>query len=113
MLQTYGRKSGERRIAPLIYGATGGEFVIVASKGGAPQHPAWYLNITAMTEVTIQIGTQAFACAWRTADGDERTQLWNYMAGVYPPYVEYQEATKRTIPVVSFKPLREVPILSE
>jgi deazaflavin-dependent oxidoreductase (nitroreductase family) len=113
LLETFGRKSGERRIAPLIYGAIGGEFVIIASKGGAPQHPGWYFNITAMEEITIQVGTQAFACTWRELEGDERTRVWDYMAAVYPPYLEYQKTADRLIPVVVFKPLREVPVLSE
>ena len=113
LLETRGRKSGERRIAPLIYGAIGGEFVIVASKGGAPQHPAWYFNITAMDEIIVQVSTQAFACSWRESEGDERRRVWDYMAAVYPPYIEYAEKTEREIPVVMFKPLREVPVLAK
>lgn len=104
LLETVGRKSGERRITPLIYGDTGGEVVIVASKGGADVHPAWYLNLTAMTETTIQIGGQAFRASWREPAGEERAAIWQFMAGVYPPYRDYQAATKREIPIVCFAP---------
>lgn len=111
LLETVGRKSGERRIAPLIYGAIDGCFVIVASKGGAPAHPGWYFNIVAMDEVTIQIAAQAFACEWHEPEGEDRTRVWDYMVDLYPPYEQYQAGTDRTIPVVMFKPLREVPRL--
>jgi deazaflavin-dependent oxidoreductase (nitroreductase family) len=104
LLETIGRKSGERRITPLIYGDTGGEVVIAASKGGADVHPAWYLNLTAMAETTIQIGGQAFRASWREPAGDERAAIWQFMAGVYPPYRDYQAATEREIPIVCFAP---------
>jgi deazaflavin-dependent oxidoreductase (nitroreductase family) len=104
LLETIGRKSGERRVTPLIYGDTGGEVVVVASKGGADVHPAWYLNIQAMDQVTIQIGGQAFRCAWREPAGEERAAIWDFMAGVYPPYRDYQAATRRQIPLICFAP---------
>jgi len=113
LLETFGRKSGERRLAPLIYGAINGEFVIVASKGGAPQHPGWYWNILAADEVTIQIATQAFACSWREPEGAERQKIWDFMSDVYPPYPGYQAGTDREIPLVMFKVLREVDVLAE
>ena len=108
LLETSGRKSGERRVTPLIYGDTGGEIVIVASKGGADVHPAWYWNVKAMGAVTLQIGGQAFACTWREPEGAEREAIWQFMAGVYPPYRNYQAATSRTIPIVAFQPGDEV-----
>lgn len=108
LLETVGRKSGERRVTPLIYGDTGGEVVIVASKGGADVHPAWYLNITAATEATIQIGGQAFRATWREPAGEERAAIWQFMTGVYPPYRDYQAATEREIPIVCFAPGDEV-----
>jgi deazaflavin-dependent oxidoreductase (nitroreductase family) len=104
LLETIGRKSGERRIAPLIYGDTGGEVVIVASKGGADVHPAWYVNLKAMEEVTFQIGGQAFRATWREPKGEERTRIWAFMADLYPPYRDYQAATKREIPIVCLVP---------
>jgi deazaflavin-dependent oxidoreductase (nitroreductase family) len=108
LLETVGRKSGERRVTPLIYGDTGGEVVIVASKGGADVHPAWYLNLTAMAEVTIQIAGQAFRCKWREPAAEERAAIWRFMTGLYPPYRDYQAATRREIPVVCFAPGEEV-----
>lgn len=108
LIETVGRKSGERRVTPLIYGDTGGEVVIVASKGGADVHPAWYLNITAATEATIQIGGQAFRATWREPAGEERAAIWQFMTGVYPPYRDYQAATEREIPIVCFAPGDEV-----
>jgi deazaflavin-dependent oxidoreductase (nitroreductase family) len=111
LIETVGRKSGERRITPLIYGDTGGEVLIVASKGGADVHPAWYLNLGAMDEVTIQVGGQAFRCTWREPAGEERTALWAFMADLYPPYRDYQAATARTIPLVCLAPGEAVPAL--
>ncbi|MBV1689033.1 nitroreductase family deazaflavin-dependent oxidoreductase [Novosphingobium sp. G106] len=111
LLETVGRKSGEKRITPLIYGDTGGEVVIVASKGGADVHPAWYLNLSAATEATIQIGGQAFRATWREPAGEERAAIWQFMAGVYPPYRDYQAATNREIPIVCFAPGDEVETL--
>jgi deazaflavin-dependent oxidoreductase (nitroreductase family) len=108
LLETFGAKSGERRLAPLIYGVTDGAFVIVASKGGAPHHPGWYHNIKAAGEVTVQIASQAFATEWREPEGEDRARIWEVMADIYPPYREYQKGTERTIPIVLFKPLREV-----
>ncbi len=102
LLKTIGRKSGETRITPLIYGDIGGEVVIVASKGGADVHPAWYLNIKSAREVDYQIGGQAFRSTWREPEGKERDEIWAFMAKVYPPYIEYQSKTLRTIPVVMF-----------
>jgi deazaflavin-dependent oxidoreductase (nitroreductase family) len=108
LLETYGRKSGERRLAPLIYGAIDGGFVIIASKGGAPAHPGWYFNILAKNEIAIQIGSQAFLCSWSEPEGEDRTRIWDYVVDLYPPYAQYQAGTERTIPLVLFKPIREV-----
>jgi deazaflavin-dependent oxidoreductase (nitroreductase family) len=102
LIETHGRKSGERRVSPLIYGDTGGEVAIIASKGGADVHPAWFWNIKAMDKVVIQIGGQAFACTWREAEGPERARLWEFMEGIYPPYRDYQAGTSRTIPIIVF-----------
>ena len=111
LLETRGRKSGERRVTPLIYGDTGGEVVIVASKGGADVHPAWYHNVRAADEVTIQIGGQAFRCGWREPNGKERAAIWRFMADLYPPYRDYQAATDREIPILCFQPGEELPPL--
>ncbi len=108
LLDTVGRKTGERRIQPLIYGDTGGEVIIVASKGGADVHPAWYFNILAMDEVKFQIGGQAFSASWRELEGPEREDVWKFMVKLYPPYSEYQAGTERRIPLLALKPVRAI-----
>jgi deazaflavin-dependent oxidoreductase (nitroreductase family) len=100
VLWTTGRKTGETRVHPLIYGARGEDVVIVASKGGAPEHPTWYLNLTANPDVEVQVGADRYRGTARTAEGDERTELWQLMAGIWPEYVGYQSKTDRQIPVV-------------
>lgn len=111
LLETFGRKSGERRIAPLIYGDIGGEVAIVASKGGADVHPGWYWNLREADETVIQIATQAFRSRWREARGEERARIWAFMAENYPPYRDYQQATAREIPVIVFTPGEAVDVL--
>jgi len=110
LLETVGRKSGERRIVPLIYGDTGGEIVVVASKGGADIDPAWYLNLRHTSEVSLQIATQAFRAAWREPQGAERAAVWAFMDRLYPPYIEYRAATKRQIPLVLFQVTASIPV---
>lgn len=105
LLETTGRKSGERRVTPLIYGDIGGEVVVIASKGGADIHPGWYWNLQEMTGLRFQIATQAFTASWREPDEAERAKVWEFMCSVYPPYIDYQDATSRQIPLVMLKPL--------
>ena len=105
LLTTTGRKSGKARTQPLIYGDIGGKWVIVASLGGAPRHPAWYLNLCAHPEVEVQIKAQCFRARARTALGAERAALWQEMAVIYPPYEQYRQMTTREIPVVVLEPL--------
>ncbi|MFT4676353.1 MAG: deazaflavin-dependent oxidoreductase (nitroreductase family) [Candidatus Azotimanducaceae bacterium] len=100
LLTTTGRKSGEPRPAPLIYGEHGDSFVIIASKGGMPTHPIWYLNLEANSECEIQVGARHLKVKARVVEGDERETIWNHMTGVYAPYIEYQKNTDRKIPVV-------------
>jgi|SRR6516162_7568026 len=76
LLTTTGRKSGEKFIFPLYYGKTGDSYIVVASKGGAPQHPGWYRNLVANPDVEVQVGTQKMKARARTATGEERTRLW-------------------------------------
>ncbi len=104
LLTTTGRKSGKPQILPLIYGKTESGFAIVASKGGAPSHPAWYFNLTAYPEVEVQVEEQRFSARARTATGAERSTLWDQMVGIYPPYADYQKRTERKIPVVILEP---------
>ncbi len=100
ILRTIGRKSGNELVLPLIFGEDGEDIVIVASKAGHTHHPAWYLNLMASGEADVQIKAERFKAAARVAAGDERARLWEKMAGIYPPYISYQEATDRQIPVV-------------
>lgn len=108
LLDTVGRKTGERRIQPLIYGDTGGEVIVVASKGGADVHPAWYFNILAADEVAFQIGGQAFSATWRQLEGAERDEVWDFMVKLYPPYADYQAGTERQIPLIALKPIKPI-----
>jgi deazaflavin-dependent oxidoreductase (nitroreductase family) len=101
LLRTIGRKSGRLLIVPLIYGCHAGEWVVIGSKGGAPEHPAWYLNLLDRPEAEFQVATQAFRGSWRVAEGEERARVWDYMVELYPPYAGYQAGTEgREIPVV-------------
>jgi len=101
LLTTKGRKSGEERTTPLIYRPVGDDaYAIVASKGGAPKPPAWYLNLVADPEVGVQVKGDRFTARARTAGPDERPHLWRELAEVWPDYDEYQKKTDREIPVV-------------
>jgi deazaflavin-dependent oxidoreductase (nitroreductase family) len=101
LLTTTGRASGQERTTPLIHRTDGNDrWVVVASKGGAPDHPDWYKNLEANPEVTIQVKDERIPVRARTAQGDERQRLWKLMTDVWPPYDDYQEKTERQIPVV-------------
>jgi deazaflavin-dependent oxidoreductase (nitroreductase family) len=100
ILTTKGRRTGEERLRPLIFTEDDGRYVIVASQGGAPTHPDWYLNLRADPNVHVQIKGDRFAARARTAEGEERERLWRKMNEMWPPYDEYQERTDREIPVV-------------
>ena len=104
LLTTTGRRSGKPIVMPLIYGEAGGNYVVVASKGGAPKHPGWYLNLAAHPDVNVQILARRFRATARTASGAERAELWKQMAAIYPPYNDYQAKTDREIPVVVLEP---------
>lgn len=106
LLTTTGRRSGESRLIPLIYGKYEQAFVVVASKGGSPTHPSWYLNLDDQPDVQVQVGEAKFDAKARTSSGEERAQLWEMMCGVFPTYSEYQSKTDREIPVVVLDPLR-------
>ena len=100
LLTTTGRKSGEERTIPLIYGKRGDDYVIVASKGGAPDPPDWYLNLTEHPEVEVQVLADRFTARARTATPEEKPELWQEMVGHWPDYDDYQSRTDRDIPVV-------------
>jgi deazaflavin-dependent oxidoreductase (nitroreductase family) len=100
ILTTTGRRSGEERSTPLIYQRHGDDYLVVASKGGSPEPPAWYLNLQAHPEVRVQVKGDRFAARARTARADEKPELWQTMTAVWPAYDEYQRKTDREIPVV-------------
>jgi deazaflavin-dependent oxidoreductase (nitroreductase family) len=100
LLTTTGRRSGEARTTPLIHRVDDGRWVIVASKGGTPEHPAWFLNLEADPEATIQVQGEEIPVRMSVAEGDERSRLWRLMAEVWPDYDAYQERTEREIPIV-------------
>jgi deazaflavin-dependent oxidoreductase (nitroreductase family) len=100
LLTTTGRRSGEPRTTPLIYGRKGDAFVIVASKGGAPEPPDWYTNLEAHPEAEIQVLDERIPVRARTATEAEKPDLWERMVAEWPHYDSYQEKTDRPIPVV-------------
>ncbi len=100
LLTTRGRRSGEERTQPLIQREIDGNYVIVASKGGAPEHPAWFLNMREQDEVDVQVRADRFRARHRVAEGEERERLWKAMTEVWPAYEDYQAKTDRQIPVV-------------
>jgi proline iminopeptidase len=104
LLTTTGRRTGQKFVMPLIYGRSGRDYVIVASKGGSPTHPGWYLNLVAHPEVEVQVGSDRFRAKARSAAGSERGTMWGQMAAIFPNYDEYQKVAGREIPVVVLEP---------
>lgn len=100
ILHTTGRKSGETRKAPLIYGEHDGDYLIVASKGGADEPPAWYVNLKANPDAAIQVWGEKFPVKARDASEEEKATLWPIMTAEWPAYDDYQKKTDRPIPVV-------------
>jgi deazaflavin-dependent oxidoreductase (nitroreductase family) len=104
LLTTTGRRSGEERTTPLIYQRDGDRYVVVASQGGADEHPAWYLNLSADPNVEVQVKDDRFEATASTAEGEERERLWELMTATWPAYDRYQTKTDRQIPVVVLTP---------
>jgi deazaflavin-dependent oxidoreductase (nitroreductase family) len=104
VLTTIGRKTGKTRKFALICGQDGDNYLVVASKGGAPTHPGWYLNVSANPEVTVQVRAEKFAARARTATAEEKPRLWKIMTDVWPNYDVYTTRTTRDIPVVVLEP---------
>jgi deazaflavin-dependent oxidoreductase (nitroreductase family) len=102
LLTTRGRKSGQERTTPLIHRTDGDRWVVVASKGGAPQNPGWYENLRADPNATIQVRGDVIDVSAEDAAGEERARLWSLMNEVWPDYNGYQAKTDREIPVVVF-----------
>jgi deazaflavin-dependent oxidoreductase (nitroreductase family) len=105
LLTATGRKSGERRTLPLIYLQDGPRVVLVASQGGMPKHPVWYLNLVAHPDVEFQAPREPVRrYRARTANADEKRALWPRLCAIYPDYADYQTRTERQIPVVVLEP---------
>lgn len=109
ILKTKGRKTGKDIMLPLIYGTHGKDYVLIASKGGAPEHPFWYLNLKAQPTVEIQVKEKCFETSWRIAEGAERRKIWDEMAKLYAPYSDYEKlAGEREIPVILLTPVKSL-----
>lgn len=104
LLDHVGARSGTLRTSPLVYAEDGGDLVLIASKGGYPQHPAWYHNLRANPETTVQVGRERRAVRARVAGPDERARLWALAVAVYAGYDGYQARTEREIPIVVLEP---------
>jgi deazaflavin-dependent oxidoreductase (nitroreductase family) len=104
LLTTTGRKSGEPRTQPLGYMHAGDGYAVIASKGGAAQHPFWYLNLRANPLAEVTVGRATRRVRARDAQGEERERLWRALADLYPGYDRYAQKTSRQIPVVVLEP---------
>jgi deazaflavin-dependent oxidoreductase (nitroreductase family) len=100
ILHTIGARTGNERVTPLVYQADGERVVIFASKGGAPENPAWFHNLVAHPDVTVEIGTETVPVRARVAEGDERERLWARQKELMPGFGDYEAKTTRQIPVV-------------
>jgi deazaflavin-dependent oxidoreductase (nitroreductase family) len=105
LLTSTGRKSGKSRTNPLLYTRAGDGYAVIASKGGAPQHPLWYLNLQASPHAEVTVGRKTRHVHARDAEGEERERLWRALADVYPGYDKYAQKTSRNIPVVVLEPV--------
>lgn len=103
LLTTLGRSSGEQRMLPLIYGKDGDDHIIIASKGGHADHPAWFLNLEASNRVSVQVAADKFSATAEVVEGADRARIWDMMAEIFPPYNDYQQKTDRLIPVVRLR----------
>jgi deazaflavin-dependent oxidoreductase (nitroreductase family) len=100
LLHTIGARSGEERVNPLVYQADGDRIAIFGSKAGAPTHPAWYHNLLANPDVTVELGPDTVPMRARVADGEERERIWSRQKQVMPGFADYEANTTRVIPVV-------------
>jgi deazaflavin-dependent oxidoreductase (nitroreductase family) len=105
LLTTTGRRSGRRRTVPLLYVPIGDEMVVVASRGGMSTHPAWFLNLLARPEVTVQRGSLTGRARARVATDEEKARVWPALVAAYEHFEAYQLRTDRTIPVVILTPV--------
>ena len=106
ILTTKGAKSGEMRENPLAFSRDNGNYIVIASKGGAPTHPSWYHNLVANPTVTVEVVGQSLSATARVAEGNEHDRLYGQMGAMSPAFHEYQKKTSRKIPVVILEPVR-------
>ena len=106
LLTTTGRRTGRRVTTPLIYVRDGDDYLVVASKGGAPSHPDWYRNLDADPQVTIRVGSRVHDATAHTVDEERRARVWPLLTEVWPDFDKYVARTDRTIPVVAITPDR-------
>lgn len=104
LLVTTRNGDGKRHTVPVYYGRSGDAFIVVASKGGHPEHPSWYRNLLDHPVVEVEVLGERVRCIARTAVADERDRLWKVMNGIWPSYDDYQKATTRLIPVIVLDP---------
>ncbi|QIN82188.1 nitroreductase family deazaflavin-dependent oxidoreductase [Rubrobacter tropicus] len=107
LLVTTGRRSGLRRTTPLLYLEDGGRYAIVASNGGAPKHPDWWLNLGANPEAAVEVGGREIRVRATEAVGEEKRRLWKRLVEMYPSYASYQAKTDREIPVILLEPIEQ------
>lgn len=105
ILTTVGARSGKPRENPLAFTRSGDDYVVIASKGGAPAHPGWYHNLAANPEVTVEVHGQRFKARARIAEGEERDRLYTQQANLMPAFWDYQRRAARTIPVIVLEQL--------
>jgi deazaflavin-dependent oxidoreductase (nitroreductase family) len=106
LLHTTGAKSGKERINPVAYVRDGKRYVVIASKGGAPNSPDWYYNILAHPHLTVEVGTDTFQVEAKVAEEPERTRLYNKMVEMMPGFDDYRRKTTRVIPVIELTPVK-------
>jgi deazaflavin-dependent oxidoreductase (nitroreductase family) len=104
LLNHRGAKSGTAYTSPLVYTRDGDNYVVLASKGGAPEDPQWFRNLAADPDVTVEVGTETLPVRARVAEGEERGRLWRAQADLMPAFDDYAAKTSREIPVVVFEP---------
>jgi deazaflavin-dependent oxidoreductase (nitroreductase family) len=105
LLTTAGRTSGQPRTTPLIFARDGNDYLVVASMGGAPEHPQWYRNLVANQSAEIQVKSETHRVTAKTASADEKPRLWSIVSDAWPNYNVYQTRTDREIPVVVLTPV--------
>ena len=104
LLNTIGRKTGQPRTTPLLYLKDGDNVILVASDGGAPKHPVWWLNLQAKPDAEVEIGRDKLRVTAREANAEERSRLWPLLVDMYGGYADYQKKTTREIPVIILQP---------